>query len=155
MTSRILDNPLGPPFLVAERIEDPALVTVLIYGHGDTVRGLDDLWRPGLSPWTLTVEGDRCYGRGTADNKGQHTINIAALAAVLAEREQRGSGLGFNVKVLIEMGEEIGSRGLASFAFGTGTGCWRPTCWSPPTARALLPVNRPSFWARAAATRST
>ena len=62
---RVLDNPLGPPFLVAERIEDPALLTVLIYGHGDTVRGLDDLWRPGLSPWTLTVEGDRIYGRGT------------------------------------------------------------------------------------------
>ena len=113
--SRILDNPLGPPFLVAERIEDPAAVTILIYGHGDTVRGLDDLWRPGLSPWTLTVEGDRCYGRGTADNKGQHTVNVAALAAVLAEREQRGAGLGFNVKVLIEMGEEIGSSGLNEF----------------------------------------
>ncbi len=113
LASRILDNPVGPPFLVAERIEDPALVTVLIYGHGDTVRGLDDLWRPGLSPWTLTVEGDRCYGRGTADNKGQHTVNFAALAAVLAEREQHGPGLGFNVKVLIEMGEEIGSSGLA------------------------------------------
>src|SRR5262245_53293141 len=54
-TSRVLDNPKdptkGPPFLVAERIEDPALLTVLVYGHGDTVRGLDDLWRPGLAPW--------------------------------------------------------------------------------------------------------
>src|SRR5689334_10231959 len=41
-TSRILDNPIsgGPPVLVAERIEDPALLTVLIYGHGDTIRGL-------------------------------------------------------------------------------------------------------------------
>ena len=107
-TSRVLDNPLGkgPPFLVAERIEDPELVTVLLYGHGDTVRGLDDLWRPGLSPWTLTVEGDRIYGRGTADNKGQHSINIAALAAVLAGRGR----LGFNAKFLIEMGEEMGSR---------------------------------------------
>jgi acetylornithine deacetylase/succinyl-diaminopimelate desuccinylase-like protein len=81
---------------------------VLIYGHGDTVRGLDDLWRPGLSPWTLTVEGQRIYGRGTADNKGQHSINIAALAAVLAERDR----LGFNAKILIEMGEEMGSSGL-------------------------------------------
>ena len=109
-TSRVLDNPLGkgPPFLVAERIEDPELVTVLLYGHGDTVRGLDDLWRPGLSPWTLTVEGDRIYGRGTADNKGQHSINIAALAAVLAERGR----LGFNAKFLIEMGEEMGSAGM-------------------------------------------
>ena len=111
-TSRILDNPLGPAFLVAERIEGADLLTVLIYGHGDTVRGLDDLWRPGLSPWVLTVEGQRIYGRGTADNKGQHGINIAALAAALAERERSGARLGFNTKILIEMGEEVGSAGL-------------------------------------------
>ena len=107
-TSRILDNPSGPPFLVAERKEEDAAFTVLIYGHGDTVRGLDDLWRAGLSPWVLTVEGERLYGRSTADNKGQHSINIAALAAVLAQR----SRLGFNTKILIEMGEEVGSAGL-------------------------------------------
>jgi acetylornithine deacetylase/succinyl-diaminopimelate desuccinylase-like protein len=107
-TSRILDNPSGPPFLIAERSEEDAELTVLIYGHGDTVRGLDDRWQPGLSPWVVSVEGERIYGRGTADNKGQHGINIAALAAVLAERGR----LGFNVKVLIEMGEEVGSAGL-------------------------------------------
>ena len=103
-TSRILDN----PFLVAERKEEDAAFTVLIYGHGDTVRGLDDLWRAGLSPWVLTIEGERLYGRGTADNKGQHSVNIAALAVVLAERGR----LGFNTKILIEMGEEVGSAGL-------------------------------------------
>src|ERR1700682_6509616 len=96
-TARVLDNPKGPPFLVAERMEDPSLVTVLIYGHGDTIRGLDEQWRTGLSPWTLSVEGTRWYGRGTADNKGQHSVNIAALAAVLAERGSIGAGLGFNV----------------------------------------------------------
>src|SRR5262245_33946534 len=85
-TNHILDNPLGPPVLVAERREDPAALTVLIYGHGDTVRGLDQLWRKGLSPWSIAIEGDRMYGRGTADNKGQHSINMAALAAVIAER---------------------------------------------------------------------
>jgi acetylornithine deacetylase/succinyl-diaminopimelate desuccinylase-like protein len=106
--SRIPDNPSGPPFLVAERKEEDAAITVLIYGHGDTVRGLDDLWRAGLSPWVLTVEGERLYGRGTADNKGQHSVNIGALAAVLAERGR----LGFNTKILIEMGEEVGSAGL-------------------------------------------
>ena len=105
---RILDNPLGPPVLSAARIENPDFVTVLVYGHGDTVRGLDDLWRPGLSPWRIAVEGERIYGRGTADNKGQHTINIAGLAAVLEER----GALGFNCKFLIEMGEEVGSAGL-------------------------------------------
>jgi acetylornithine deacetylase/succinyl-diaminopimelate desuccinylase-like protein len=107
-TSRILDNALGPPVLVAERLEDPTALTVLIYGHGDTVRGFDDRWRQGLSPWSIAVEGERIYGRGTADNKGQHSVNIAALAAVLRERGR----LGFNVKLLIEMGEEVGSVGL-------------------------------------------
>jgi acetylornithine deacetylase/succinyl-diaminopimelate desuccinylase-like protein len=109
-SATVLENPLaeGPPFLVASRSEDADLLTVLIYGHGDTIRGLDDLWRPGLSPWRLTIEGDRMYGRGSADNKGQHSVNIGALAAVLAERGR----LGFNVKLLIEMGEEVGSVGL-------------------------------------------
>jgi acetylornithine deacetylase/succinyl-diaminopimelate desuccinylase-like protein len=107
-SSRVLDNPHGPPVLVAERIENPAFVTVLMYGHGDTVRGQDDAWRAGLSPWQVVVEGERIYGRGSADNKGQHTVNIAALAAVLAERGK----LGFNCKVLIEMAEEVGSVGL-------------------------------------------
>src|ERR1041384_1993541 len=96
------------PFLYAERIEDPALPTVLGYGHGDVIRGLDSMWHAGLSPWTLTEKDGRYYGRGVVDNKGQHTINIAAQAAVLAERGK----LGFNAKWLIEMGEETGSPGL-------------------------------------------
>jgi acetylornithine deacetylase/succinyl-diaminopimelate desuccinylase-like protein len=87
---RLLDNPLGPPVLSAERIENPAFITVLLYGHGDTVRGFDDLWRPGLTPWQTVVEGERIYGRGTADNKGQHTVNIAGIEVVLAERGDLG-----------------------------------------------------------------
>src|ERR1700751_4932415 len=39
-TSRVLDNPSGPPFLIAERKEDEDAVTVFLYGHGDTVRRL-------------------------------------------------------------------------------------------------------------------
>jgi len=105
---RVLDNPSGPPVLVAERIENRDFVTVLIYGHGDTIRGLDDLWRSGLTPWKVVVEGERIYGRGTADNKGQHSVNIAALEAVLEER----GALGFNCKIMIEMAEEMGSIGL-------------------------------------------
>ena len=45
-------------------------------------------WKEGLSPWTLTERGGRWYGRGIADNKGQHTINMAALAAVLTDARQ-------------------------------------------------------------------
>jgi acetylornithine deacetylase/succinyl-diaminopimelate desuccinylase-like protein len=112
--STIHPNPLDGfgPILTAARIEDPALPTVLLYGHGDTVRGLDEQWREGLKPWTLTEEGDRWYGRGTADNKGQHALNLAALEAALAER---GGRLGFNVKLVLEMAEERGSRGLREF----------------------------------------
>jgi acetylornithine deacetylase/succinyl-diaminopimelate desuccinylase-like protein len=106
----VLENPVQPrcPFLLAERTEDAALPTVLSYGHGDVVLGYDEQWREGLSPWQVKQEGERLYGRGTADNKGQHTINLGALAAVLAER----GSLGFNVKFLIETGEEVGSPGM-------------------------------------------
>ena len=85
---------------------------MLFYGHGDVVRGHEGQWADGRDPWTLTVAGERWYGRGSADNKSQHSINIAALAAVL---DARGGRLGFNAKWLVEMGEETGSPGLAEF----------------------------------------
>ena len=111
---QIASNPIDGfgPILTASRIEDPARPTVLLYGHGDTVRGLDAQWRAGLMPWRLTREDGRWYGRGTADNKGQHALNIAALEAVIAER---GGRLGANVKVVLETSEERGSRGLREF----------------------------------------
>ncbi len=107
-------NPQAPfgPFLVATRHEADHLPTVLMYGHGDVIRGQDKSWTCGQGPWQLAQDGERLYGRGTADNKGQHSINIAALAQVLAVR---GGRLGFNVKWLLETGEETGSPGLAEF----------------------------------------
>ena len=117
-TCAVHDNPLAgaPPLLTAQRLEDPALPTVLFYGHGDVVRGHEGQWADGRDPWTLshagTANGERWYGRGAADNKAQHSINLAALAAVLAAR---GGRLGFNAKWLVEMGEETGSPGLAEF----------------------------------------
>lgn len=109
----IADNPdpRGGPFLVAKRVEAAGLPTLLHYGHGDVVHGQTDQWRAGLSPFALTREGARLYGRGTADNKGQHLINIAAMEAVLATR----GTLGFNATWVIEMSEETGSAGLAAF----------------------------------------
>ena len=106
----LVANPGGRhgPFLLAERIEDAAAPTVLTYGHGDVIRGQESEWRAGLDPWTLRQEGDRLYGRGTADNKGQHSINLAAIETVLRTRGR----LGFNLKVLLETGEEVGSPGL-------------------------------------------
>lgn len=108
-TCTLLENPAGAgEFLIGERNEDVTLPTVLSYGHGDVVLGMEGKWSEGRSPWKLTRIGDRMYGRGTADNKGQHSINLGALDAVLRTR----GNLGFNCKILIETGEEVGSPGL-------------------------------------------
>lgn len=109
-TVELWDNPVdgAPPFLYAERTEDPALTTVLMYGHGDVVLGYDAQWKKAASPWVLEDRDGRWYGRGSADNKGQHSVNLAALAQVMRTR----GALGCNVKWLFEMGEEVGSPGL-------------------------------------------
>jgi acetylornithine deacetylase/succinyl-diaminopimelate desuccinylase-like protein len=106
---RIYDNPQPGcgPVLLAHRDEGAAL-TVLSYGHGDVIRGMEGEWASGRDPWALGFEGDRVYGRGVADNKGQQLAHQGAIAAVLAERGE----LGFNHKFIVEMGEENGSRGF-------------------------------------------
>jgi len=108
---RVYDNPFegcGPVFL-ARRIEDESLPTLLCYGHGDVVLGMEGQWEKDCDPWSLTFEEEKVYGRGTADNKGQHLAHMIALEAVI---ETRGK-LGFNSKIVIEQGEENGSKGLA------------------------------------------
>lgn len=109
-TTRIYDNPVKGcgPVLLATRIEDEALPTILGYGHGDVVLGMEGQWQEGRDPWTLDMKGERVYGRGTADNKGQHLAHMMALESVLAARGK----LGFNSKFVIEMGEENGSTGF-------------------------------------------
>ncbi|NDW44592.1 M20 family metallopeptidase [Ruegeria sp. PrR005] len=109
----IFENPIpgAPPLLVGERHEGEGLPTVLSYGHGDVIRAQEGMWREGLEPFKLIEEGERLYGRGSADNKSQHLINIAAMEAVIATR----GSLGFNAKIVIEMAEETGSPGLAEF----------------------------------------
>ena len=101
-----LDNPVPGrgPVLVASRIEDPSLPTVLLYGHGDVVRSVAAEWDNGRDPYVTKREGDRLYGRGVVDNKGQHTLAMLALEAVLAERGR----LGFNPKFMVERREEQG-----------------------------------------------
>src|SRR3954471_4826270 len=109
-STRLIESPTGRgPYLLADYREDASLPTLLTYGHGDVVDGMVGEWRDNLDPWQTTTKGERVYGRGTADNKGQHSINMSALRAV---REARGGKLGFNAKFIIETGEEIGSPDL-------------------------------------------
>ena len=104
-------EPGGGPLLTATRFEAEGLPTILGYGHGDVIHGQDDQWRDGLSPFQLTEDQGRYWGRGVADNKGQHLINLLAMESVIATR----GSLGFNAKLLFEMSEETGSRGLYAF----------------------------------------
>ena len=138
-------SPGAPPLLFAERREDAALPTVLIYGHGDVVAGYDEQWDDGRSPWELRSRDGKWYGRGTADNKGQHTINLAALARVLASRGR----LGFNAKLLLEMGEEIGSPGLHLTCERRAESLSADVLIASDGPR-LAPLRRRSSWARAA-----
>jgi acetylornithine deacetylase/succinyl-diaminopimelate desuccinylase-like protein len=109
-STRLIDSPTGKnPYLLAEYRENGTAPTVLMYGHGDVVDGMVGEWRDNRDPWRTTTSGNRVYGRGTADNKGQHSINLSALRAV---REARGGKLGFNAKFIVETGEEIGSPDL-------------------------------------------
>ena len=108
--TKLIERPISEnPYLLAHYRESSSAPTVLMYGHGDVVDGMVGEWRNKLDPWRTTVSGDRVYGRGTADNKGQHSINMSALRAV---RETRGGRLGFNATFIIEMAEEIGSPDL-------------------------------------------
>ena len=110
---KVMENPLSKAniILFAERIENAEFSTILTYGHGDVVLGQDSCWDNGLSPYKLIEKDNRYYGRGTADNKGQHLINIKALNSLLSVQKK----LGFNFKIIFEMGEEIGSPGLKAF----------------------------------------
>ncbi len=86
--SQVIENPVDArlPLLIAKRVESATAPTLLMYAHGDVVRGHDAQWQEGLKPWVLheQFEGTtpRWYGRGSADNKGQHSINFAALEQV-------------------------------------------------------------------------
>ena len=151
-STRLIESPTGKgPYLLADYREDASLPTVLTYGHGDVVDGMEGEWRDNLDPWQTTTKGERVYGRGTADNKGQHSINIAALRAV---REARGGKLGFNAKFIIETGEEIGSPDLRQVCESHARGAEGRSVPGLRRAAAVGAIGRPSSSAAAAATAS-
>lgn len=84
-TCTIHSNPCASagPFLIAHRSEGDELPTVMTYGYVEVVAGYDNKRCDKISPWEITKAGKRSYGRGVADNKGQHTVNLASLKAFL------------------------------------------------------------------------
>lgn len=95
----------------AERIENPSLPTVLVYGHYDVQPGDPEAeWKS--PPFVGTIRDGKLYARGAADNKGQHFVHITAVKRMLEEGER----LPVNMKFLIEGEEEIGSPSVQDMA---------------------------------------
>lgn len=105
----------GYPVVYGERIIDPALPTVLVYGHYD-VQPPDplDLWttpafEPVIRKTELHPEG-AIFARGACDDKGQMFMHVKALEAMVQTGRQP-----VNLKFIIEGEEEVGSDHLDAF----------------------------------------
>src|SRR5690625_4545921 len=98
------------PVVYAERIEDPALPTLLVYGHYD-VQPPEPLEPWDTEPCTPEVSGGAIRARGASDDKGQFYAHIKGVEAALAVKER----LPVNLKFLIEGEEEIGSPNLDGY----------------------------------------
>ncbi|MBK7658494.1 MAG: M20/M25/M40 family metallo-hydrolase [Betaproteobacteria bacterium] len=99
------------PIVYAEIGPKDAAFTWLTYGHYDVYPADAKLEGWKTSPFEPVIEGDRIWGRGAGDNKGQH---LAILHAIALYREMHGE-LPIRIKVILEGDEETGSRPLPEF----------------------------------------
>lgn len=99
----------GHPIVYGEKIIDPSLPTVLVYGHYD-VQPADplELWHSG--PFEPVIKDGKIYARGACDDKGQMFMHVKALEVMA-----RTNTLACNVKFMIEGEEEVGSSNLGKF----------------------------------------
>ncbi len=105
----------GYPIVYGEKIINPDLPTVLVYGHYD-VQPPDpiDLWdsppfEPVIKKTELHPEG-AIFARGSCDDKGQMYMHVKAME-LMTKTDQ----LPCNVKFMIEGEEEVGSNSLGWF----------------------------------------
>jgi acetylornithine deacetylase/succinyl-diaminopimelate desuccinylase-like protein len=99
----------GYPIVYGEKIIDPALPTVLVYGHYD-VQPADplELWK--TPPFEPTVRDGKIYARGACDDKGQFYMHVKAFELMM-----QTNTLPCNIKFMIEGEEEVGSSNLGIF----------------------------------------
>ena len=99
----------GYPIVYADKIIDPNLPTVLVYGHYD-VQPADpyELWES--EPFNPVIKNGKIVARGSADDKGQMYIHVKAFEMMMNK-----GGVPCNVKFMIEGEEEVGSENLEIF----------------------------------------
>jgi acetylornithine deacetylase/succinyl-diaminopimelate desuccinylase-like protein len=105
----------GHPIVYADKIIDPSLPTILVYGHYD-VQPADpyELWDsdpfdPVVKKTKIHPEG-AVFARGACDDKGQMFMHLKAFEAMYKSNE-----LSCNVKFMFEGEEEVGSSNLEKF----------------------------------------
>ncbi len=99
----------GYPIVYGEKIVDPSLPTVLVYGHYD-VQPADPLELWDSPPFEPVVKDGLVIARGSADDKGQVYMHVKAFEAMM-----QTNSLACNVKFMIEGEEEVGSDSLGPF----------------------------------------
>lgn len=108
--TRIIAKPAGGFPVVYGEMKGASPRTLMLYNHYD-VQPADPLHEWTAQPFEPERRGDRLYGRGTSDNKGNI---ISRLLAVRALKERYG-GVPCTIKFVIEGDEEIGSPQVAPF----------------------------------------
>ena len=105
----VLEQTKGYPVVYGDKIIDPKLPTILVYGHYD-VQPADpyDLWHS--PPFEPVIKDGNIYARGSADDKGQMYMHVKAFETML-----KNDSLPCNVKFMIEGEEEVGSENLETY----------------------------------------
>ena len=99
----------GNPVVYGEKVVDPALRTVLVYGHYD-VQPPEPLEKWHTDPFEPVIHDGAIWGRGANDDKGQLFMHIKAFEYLV-----RTGQLRHNVKFMFEGEEEIGSPHLPAW----------------------------------------
>ncbi|MFT6001248.1 MAG: acetylornithine deacetylase/succinyl-diaminopimelate desuccinylase-like protein, partial [Neolewinella sp.] len=105
----------GHPIVYADKMIDPALPTILVYGHYDVqpAAPLDEWNSDPFEPEIRKTEhhpDGAIFARGSTDDKGQMFIHVKAVEAMI-----QTDTLPCNVKFMIEGEEEVGSPNLDPF----------------------------------------
>jgi len=99
----------GHPIVYGEKVINPSLPTVLVYGHYD-VQPPDPIALWTTPPFEPQVRDGKIYARGACDDKGQVYMHVKAF-----EIMTQLNLLSCNIKFMIEGEEEVGSDNLATF----------------------------------------
>lgn len=99
----------GHPIVYAEKMVDPSMPTILVYGHYD-VQPADPLNLWTSPPFEPVIKDDKIYARGSCDDKGQVYMHVKAFEIMMKHKL-----LPCNVKFMVEGEEEVGSDNLGIF----------------------------------------